>query len=130
MEYKHSKLTRSIIGSAIEVHKELGPGLPEKLYQNALLLDLAEKGHTVKCEQEIDVYFKGQFIGTFRLDIIVDNTVIVELKAVTGDMPKIFHSQIITYLKTSKKEVGLLINFGNPSIEVKRFANYSDYHSV
>jgi GxxExxY protein len=71
--------------------------------------------------------FQNRKIGTFRVDEVVEDLIIVELKAVCGEMPKLFHTQTISYLKASNKEVGLLINFGNRELEIKRFAHYHSY---
>jgi len=73
-------------------------------------------------EKEFKVIFKEQFVGTFRCDLFVENSVIVELKAVTGYLPALFKNQLLSYLKASKIKTGLLINFGNSSCEVKRFS--------
>ena len=84
-------------------------------------------------EKEIDVFFQKKLVGSFRLDLLIENRAVVELKAVVGEMPKIFKTQTISYLKASNIEVGLLINFGNPSLDVKRLAryhNYNQYESV
>lgn len=81
----------------------------------------------VETEKEFDVIYKDRIIGIFRIDLLVNDKVIVELKAISGEMHKIFLTQTVSYLKASQLEVGLLINFGNPSLEVKRLANYKNY---
>jgi GxxExxY protein len=88
---------------------------------------LLKKGLSMESEKEYRVVYESVKVGTFRIDIVVDNTVIVELKAVCGDIPPVFQTQTISYLKASGLEVGLLINFGNRDIEVKRLARYSNY---
>jgi len=73
------------------------------------------------------VFFKDDIVGQFRVDLFVENKIIVELKALSGELPALCKTQVVSYLKASKKEVGLLINFGNASLEIKRFGNYKNY---
>lgn len=115
-------LTHKIIGCCYEVHKELGPGFLEKIYARALILQFSKENLKFEYEKEFTVLFQGQSVGKFRCDFLVENKIIVELKSVTGIMPKLFQSQVISYLKASKVKTGLLINFGNTSCEVKRFS--------
>lgn len=128
--YKESELTGAIIGIAMTVHREIGHGFQEKIYHQAMIVALDSKGYHVESEKEFDILFQDTWVGTFRLDLVVEGRVVVELKAVGGEMPNMFKTQTISYLKASKLEVGLLINFGNPSLEVKRFANYKDFKSA
>lgn len=110
-EQKINGLTERIIGAAIEVHRNLGPGLLESAYQQCMAYELVDKGIKFVLEKEIPVKYKGNEINcAFRADMIVEDTVIVELKSVDKLMP-IHNAQIITYLKISSKKVGLLINF-------------------
>jgi len=125
--YKEEELTRKIIGVAMRVHSAIGPGFQERIYQNAMEYVLRGDGLFLESEKEFDILFEGVWVGTFRLDLVVNGRVIVELKAVVGEMPKLFQTQTISYLKASKLEVGLLINFGNQSLEIKRLANYKDF---
>lgn len=125
--YKEVDLTRKIIGIAMKIHTELGPGFKEHIYHQAMLNDLQEERFDVETEFEYDVVYKSKLIGIFRVDLLINNKIIVELKAVSGEMPTIFQTQTVSYLKASNLEVGLLINFGNPSLEVKRIANYKNY---
>lgn len=113
-------VTEKIIACCFEVHKELGPGFPERIYHNALISCLLEKEIAFESEREFDVHFKGKRIGTFRCDLVIAGNVIVELKSVTGIMPVLFRSQLISYLRASGLKTGLLINFGNKSCDVKR----------
>lgn len=115
-------LTKKIIGCCFEVHSSLGPGFLEKIYSKALQIQLKSQSIQFLAEKEFNVYFKEQFIGQFRCDLFIENTVIVELKSVTGIMPKLFQSQLLSYLKASNIKTGLLINFGNPSCEIKRLS--------
>jgi GxxExxY protein len=113
-------LTEKIIACCFEVHKELGPGFQEKVYHNALKILFEERGIEYESEKEFEVFFHGKKVGTFRCDLLIDQTAIVELKSVTGIMPLLFRNQLISYLKASKIKTGLLINFGNKSCEIKR----------
>ena len=115
-------LTEKIIGCCYKVHNELGPGFNEKIYHNALKLTFKEETLEYQTEQYFDVSFQGNSVGNFKADLVVDNRVIVELKALAGNIPKIFESQILSYLKASGLKVGLLINFGNNKCQVKRYA--------
>ena len=111
-----NQLTKDIIGCAIEVHKEFGPGMLEKTYEKALLMLLAEKGIKVQSQLEVPVVFKGVVIdNAFKLDLLVEDLVIVELKAVEKILP-VHEAQLLTYLKLLKKPKGVLINFYSTNI--------------
>ncbi|PIR75807.1 MAG: GxxExxY protein [Candidatus Magasanikbacteria bacterium CG_4_9_14_0_2_um_filter_42_11] len=125
--YKHSELTHKIIGVSMNVHNKIGPGFQEKIYHRAMEIALKQEDLCTESEKEFRVRFNTKWVGTFRVDILVNDLIIVELKAVCGDMPPLFQTQTISYLKASGKEVGLLINFGNKQLEVKRLARYSNY---
>ena len=112
-------ITESIIGCCFEVHRELGPGFNEKIYHNALKLLFNQKGIRYQAEKEFEIFYLDKKIGTFRADLIVEE-VIVEIKPLAGNIPMIFEHQLISYLKASRLHVGLLINFGNKSCQVKR----------
>ncbi|MGF7041311.1 GxxExxY protein [Mucilaginibacter lappiensis] len=120
--FEHDALTEKIIGCCYEVHRSLGPGFIEKIYAKALQHQLVLEGINFEVEKEFNVVFKDQFVGKFRCDLFVENKVIVELKSVTGYIPALFKSQLLSYLKASKVKTGLLINFGNPSCEIKRIS--------
>ncbi len=121
-ENQNDKLTEVIIGCCFQIHNELGPGFLEKIYANALKIKLNQAGLSFQAEKEFEVIFQNVNIGKFRCDLFVENKVIVELKSVTGFQPKLFQSQLLSYLKASKVKTGLLINFGNTSCEVKRLS--------
>ena len=121
-DYKHSELTGKIIGCAMKVHRVIGPGFPEIIYMRCLQIELKNSGLNFETEVERDIFYEGIKVGSRRLDLIVENKVIVELKAVTEVEP-LFYNQIINYLKIFKIEIGLLINFGNISLQYRRFAN-------
>ncbi len=113
-------LTAKIISACYQIHNELGPGFVERIYLQALKVILKELELDYQEEKEFWVLFKGERIGKLRVDFVVENKVIVELKAVIGVMPKIFESQVISYLKASNLQVGLLVNFGNRRCEIRR----------
>ena len=113
-------LTEKVIACAYKVHRELGPGFNEGIYHNALKLVLEEDGLRFQTEKSFNVSFRGKHIGRLRLDLVIENKVIIEVKALTGNLPAVFESQILSYLKASGYRVGLLINFGNKSCQVRR----------
>ncbi len=113
-------LTAKIIGICYEVHNILGPGFVEYVYSNALVSVLEKTGLKYEVEKAYKVEFDGKIIGKFRVDFAIENKVILEIKAIDSIMPKIFESQIISYLKTSGLKVGLLVNFGNTRCQIRR----------
>ena len=119
---ENDPLTAKIIGCCFEVHRELGPGFNERIYSRALQIVLIKEKVRFIAEKEFVVKFDNKIIGKFRCDLLVENSLIVELKSVTGYSPKLFQNQVISYLKASKIKTGLLINFGNSSCEVKRLS--------
>ena len=127
--YKEQDLTAKIIGIAMKVHRTIGPGFQERIYHTAMVYALEDIGMFFETEKEFDVQYEDRLVGTFRVDLVVENKVIVELKSVV-EMIKLFETQTISYLKASGLEVGLLINFGKRSLEVKRLAHYKDFYSA
>ncbi|HCN83763.1 MAG TPA: GxxExxY protein [Sphingobacteriaceae bacterium] len=120
--FENDPLTAKIIGCCFAVHRELGPGFNEKIYSNALQIVLVKERLNFIAEKEFVVYFEGKQVGKFRCDLLVENSIIVELKSVAGYSPKLFQNQVISYLKASNMKTGLLINFGNSSCEIKRLS--------
>lgn len=118
-DFLHKDLTEKIIEACLEVMKELGSGFLESVYEKALLIILRQKGIAVQSQVPLKVSFRGEVIGDFFADILVENKVIVELKAVKALIPE-HQAQLINYLKATGIDVGLLINFGTPKLEVKR----------
>jgi len=116
---EHEKLTEQIIGCAIEVHKRLGPGFLESIYENAFIIQLQKRKLQVERQQEVVIKYDGVEIGRHRLDLIVADTIVVELKAVKN-IEDIHFAIVRSYLKALGKEHGLLINFSKPVLEVKR----------
>ena len=117
------KLTEKIIGCCYKIHNELGPGFSEKIYHNSLKILFDEEKLKYETEKIFVVNFHESRVGMLRVDLIVKNKVIIEIKAVTGKVPIVFKHQVLSYLKISGLKVGLLINFGNKSCEVNRFVN-------
>jgi len=111
-------LTERIIGCAYAVHNALGPGYLEKVYENALRIELEEAGLSVTQQQPIPVHYHGQVVGDFYADLMVEGSVIVELKAIQS-LAKEHEVQLVNYLAATGIDDGLLINFGS-SVEVKR----------
>ncbi|MCX6083046.1 MAG: GxxExxY protein [Chloroflexi bacterium] len=118
----NEEITAKILAACFEVTNELGAGFLESVYQNALMLVLQEKGLTAQREYPLAVTFRTQNIGQFYADILVENKIILELKAVSA-LTEIHKAQLINYLKATGLETGLLINFGNPKLEYRRFDN-------
>jgi GxxExxY protein len=116
---EHEKLTEQIIGCAIEVHKRLGPGFLESIYENAFVIELGKRNLQVERQREVIVKYDGFEVGKHRLDLIVGDTIVVELKA-TKNIQDIHFAIVKYYLKALGKEHGLLINFSKPVLEVKR----------
>ena len=117
-------LARKVIGAAIEVHKHLGPGFIESIYEEALAFELTARDVSFERQQNIPVVYKGQNVGNGRLDFLIEKQLIVELKAVDSLLP-IHHAQVISYLKASQLQLGLLLNFNMPILKhgIKRIIN-------
>ena len=118
----HEELTGQILEASFEVMKELGAGFLEGVYQNALLVALSQKGIKVEARVPLLVRFRGEVVGEYFADLLVERKVIVELKAVKALAPE-HQAQLINYLKATGIEVGLLINFGRPRLEYRRLHN-------
>ena len=116
----YSDLTRIVIGCAFDVSNELGPGFLEAVYEKAMLIALSDAGVTAQAQAPITVMFRGRSVGEFYADLLVDNRVIIELKAVPSHLAPIHEAQLINYLKATGIEVGLLLNFGNPKLQYRR----------
>ncbi len=113
-EGKFKELTGQIIGAAIEVHRNLGPGLLESTYEECLDWELRELGCAVSRQVKVPLTYKGRTLeSTYRLDLLVEHSVIVDIKAV-DHLADIHHAQLLTYLRHTGVEVGLLINFNSP----------------
>jgi GxxExxY protein len=115
-------LSNQIIGAAIKVHKELGPGFLESIYEEALKVELSKNELDVASQMEVQIEYLGVPVGLHRLDLLVQNEVIVELKAVK-ELADIHFAQIRSYLKATGIKVELLLNFSKPTLEVRRVVN-------
>jgi len=115
-------LTHRIIACAIEVHKRLGPGLLEKLYKEAMIIEMELDNLRVEKSVKVPVHYKGKSIGDYFIDLLVEDTVVLELKSVERHDP-VFEAQILSYMKLTSKKVGLLINFNSKMVKdgIKRF---------
>jgi len=121
-KYKYSELTSKIIGCAMTVHKTLGNGFQEVIYQRALEIEMHLVGIEFSREFEMTIYYREEKIGTRRVDFLVEKVVSVELKAITK-LEEIHFAQAINYLESYNLEIGLLINFGETSLKFKRLTN-------
>jgi GxxExxY protein len=116
----YKELTGKIIGCAMQVHRVLGTGFQEVIYQRALAIELEQCGVVAQRELEMPIYYRQKEIGSRRVDFLVNDAVLVELKALSA-LNETHHAQIINYLEAYRLPIGLLINFGGPSLEFKRF---------
>jgi GxxExxY protein len=121
-EYKYKEMTHKIIGAAMQVHKVLGNGFQEVIYQRAMEIELPLFRLDFKREFEMPIWYRKQQIGTRRVDFLVEDVISVELKALTK-LEDVHLAQAINYLEAYNLEVGLLINFGSKSLEFKRLIN-------
>lgn len=119
---KYKEIVYEVIGSAMTVHRELNWGLLEPLYNEALCMELAEKEISCESEKLLPCYYKGHQMEKFyKMDIVVENEIIVELKSVKEILPA-HRAQLFNYMRLTKMPVGILINFGQPSLQGERYA--------
>jgi GxxExxY protein len=109
-------LSRKIIGAAIEVHRALGPGLPESLYEKALCIELEARGIKYARQVAVFAHYKGQLLGTYYVDLVVEDLIVVEVKSVTAVAP-VHEAQLLTYMRLTKKRRGLILNFHSPVLK-------------
>ncbi len=121
-EYKYSELTSKIIKCAMSVHSALGNGFQEVIYQRALEIEMIDAGLTFNREFEMPIFYKEQQIGTRRVDFLVEGVIYIELKAISK-LEDVHFAQAINYLEAYNLEIGLLINFGENSLNFKRLTN-------
>ena len=119
MRLEHEELTSKVIAAAIEVHRRLGPGFIESIYENALVVELRNRGLRVEQQVEVPVEYEGVEVGRHRLDLFVEGTIVVELKAIKN-LENVHFAIAKSYLRAVGKEHGLLLNFAKPTLEVKR----------
>lgn len=117
--YPESELTGKIIGCAMEVHKFLGNGFQEVVYQRSMAIEMKKQGLAFSREHEMEIYYKGEQVGLRRVDFFVEGKIMVELKAVV-QLEDVHLAQAINYLEAYGMKIGLLINFGNTSLQFKR----------
>jgi GxxExxY protein len=117
--FPDKQLTEKVIGAAFEVHRELGPGFLEKIYEVALVRELTALGINAVVQAPIPVFYKGSVIGQYYADILAADRLIIELKAVANIDPA-HEAQVLHYLTATRRRLALIINFGGPSVRVKR----------
>ncbi|MBM4309142.1 MAG: GxxExxY protein [Deltaproteobacteria bacterium] len=115
-------LSHHIIGIAVDIHKKLGPGFQEKIYEEALLKELKKAGIEYEKQKVVRVDYGGQGLGNQRIDLLIDGEIILEIKACKEIIP-IHRDQLISYLKTMNEKLGLILNFGRRRLEIKRVVN-------
>jgi GxxExxY protein len=115
-----NELTYKINGAIFEANKVLGAGFLEKVYENALLIELRNIGLKAKAQVPINVTYKDKIVGEYFADIVVEDQVLIELKAIE-QLQKVHEAQLLNYLKATKYKIGLLVNFTHPKAEIKRF---------
>lgn len=119
MKLVHAELSERIIGCCIRVHRELGPGFLEKIYEEALVIELAKAGFSLERQKLVTILFDGQPVGEHRLDLVVDGTVVLELKACSA-IEDVHLATTRSYLKATGLPLGLVINFARPTLDIKR----------
>jgi GxxExxY protein len=119
MGHAFEQLSGQIIEAAISVHRELGPGFLESVYESAMKVALRHRGIVYQPQHEVTVFFEGDEVGVHRLDLVVESEIVVELKAVKA-LDDIHFAQVKSYLKATRLRVGLLMNFNAPTLVVKR----------
>ena len=123
LEGKHAEVSEKIIQAFFKVYNALGYGFSEKVYQNALVIELLALGLLVECQKQIPVYYAGQLVGEYFADVMVNGVVMLELKAVQRLLEE-HEAQLLNYLKATPVEVGLLLNFGpSPTFKRKLYDN-------
>lgn len=119
MGHEFEKLSGQILDAAIDVHKQLGPGFLESIYENAMKIALRKRGLPFEFQQEVSVFYEEHEVGLHRLDLIVQREIVVELKAIKS-LEDIHFAQVRSYLKATGLHVGLLLNFNAPTLIIKR----------
>ncbi len=124
MEYLHSEITGEILNAFYDVYNELGYGFLERVYKNALYKELKKRGFDCSTERSIPVYYQGELVGDYYADIIIEDKIIIELKAIKQILPE-HEAQLMNYLRATDAEVGLLLNFG-PTPQKRRIVFTND----
>ena len=115
----YKELSFEIMKACFEVHNALGPGFTERIYENALAIELESKGIVVEHQKWIEVQYKHRKVGRYRLDLVIEGKILLELKA-RMELDKIFQVQVFSYLKATGLKLGVLVNFGRSRVEYKR----------
>ncbi len=121
-EIIYKDLSYGIMEASFEVHNTLGPGYSEGIYESALAKEFRNRNIKYERQKLIEVWYKGEKIGEYRLDMVVEGKIILELKAVS-ELNKIFEAQLFSYLKATSLKLGILLNFGGKKVEYKRIVN-------
>ena len=121
-KHQFEGLSNKIIGAAIEVHSALGPGFIETIYEEALKVEFSEHNLNFEAQKEIKIEYLGIEVGIHRLDLVVENQIIIELKAVK-ELTDVHFAQLRSYLKATDLKIGLLLNFSKPTLEIRRVVN-------
>jgi GxxExxY protein len=122
MGFTFDELSSKVIAAAIEVHKKLGPGFVEAVYEQALKLELSKQNIPYKSQKQIEILYDGQIVGNHVLDLIVAECLVIELKAVKS-LDDVHYAQLRSYLRATNTKVGLLMNFNSSTLVVKRLVN-------
>ncbi len=122
MHYKYSDVTEKVIGASMKIHRYLGNGFREVIYQRCLEIELLKSGLEFEREKEQRIFYEGACVGTRRVDFLIEDVILIELKAVIN-LENVHLAQAINYLEAFNLEVGLLINFGATSLQFKRLQN-------
>ena len=121
-EMIYRELSYLVMQAVFEVHNTLGPGFLESVYEKALARELEMQEIPFRRQEEVKVAYKGELVGTHRLDLVVDDKIVLELKAVS-ELNDVFKQQVLSYLKASDLRLGILVNFGTPRVESVRIVN-------
>ena len=118
----YADLSYKIMNAVFEVHNQLGPGFTENIYERALVVELENRAIAFETQKEIEIVYKGQKLGKYRLDLLVEGKIIVELKAVAS-LNDLFKQQLISYLRATDLKLGILVNFGEERVQYIRITN-------
>ena len=119
MSLELESISAAFIGAAIAVHKEHGPGFLESIYENSLMIECRERGIRAEFQKEVPIHYRGELVGTHRVDVIVENKLTVELKAIKT-LEDIHFAQVRSYLRATGLKHGLLLNFASMTLTIKR----------
>jgi len=118
----YADLSYKIMNAVFEVHNQLGPGFTENIYERALMVELEKRNIAYEAQKEIEIIYKGQKLGKYRLDLLIEGEIVVELKAVVG-LNDLFKQQLLSYLRATDLRLGILVNFGEERVEYTRITN-------